>query len=64
MDPDAALDHFRRLMLRAAANDADGLYRAADECRTVAAQVMEGLDQWLSDGGFLPKAWYGARWRQ
>lgn len=50
MDPDAALAEIRELVDR---------IKAADSRHTVQrlAELVDGLDQWLSRGGFLPAAW-------
>ena len=49
MDPNAALTEIREITARATAGksfDADKL-----------AELVDGLDQWLSRGGFRPDAW-------
>ena len=48
MDPDAALEEIRALM-----NDGDSA-----DVRLI--ELFEGLDQWLSQGGFPPAPWRGA----
>lgn len=52
MDPDAALAKLRGLLAEVVINEG----RDPGEA-TVVAEVFEGLDQWLSRGGFLPQAW-------
>jgi hypothetical protein len=55
MDPDAVLEKGRealRLYLRRFYNKGTGLSEAND-----LADAFESLDDWLSRGGFLPKAW-------
>ena len=49
MDPNAALEEIRRII----AKYADG--RAYDANRL--AELTDGLDTWLSNGGFLPADW-------
>ena len=55
MDPNAALEALRDAMRRYSAEDDEGhdRYVAATE----AAEAAEALDEWLSNGGFLPSAW-------
>jgi hypothetical protein len=61
MDPDACLAELRKLLN---GKKADAAYSAdndapafdSDECER-AITPFEGLDQWLSRGGFLPKGW-------
>jgi hypothetical protein len=48
MDPNAALDQLRELLT---GNDG-----SIDDYER-AAEVFDGLDEWLSKGGFLPSAW-------
>lgn len=54
MDPEVALATIRRLI---------GEIHAADNLRDQAvlgenlADVVEGLDEWLCKGGYLPDAW-------
>lgn len=70
MDPNATLDEFRRLMAEAEKfsvliDDQESAGRAApaewfearDDLWADAAELMAGLDAWLSGGGFLPRAW-------
>lgn len=70
MDPNATLEEFRRLMADAARysaliDDQESAGRAApvdwfetrDDLWADAAHLMEGLDAWLSNGGFFPRAW-------
>jgi len=55
MDPDAALTEARKalqLYLRRYSDKGTGLYEADN-----LANAFEALDDWLSHGGFLPKAW-------
>lgn len=49
MDPDEALKRIRALY------DADHDSYTAEEL----IDLIQGLDEWLSRGGFLPKAWIG-----
>lgn len=50
MDPNAALDEIRSLAARA-----DGGLGRSDAERL--AELVSGLDSWLSGGGFLPSDW-------
>lgn len=59
MDPDKALDEIRKLQEDFFENRCMGyndLRRMLD--------LLEGLDDWLCAGGFLPKAWEKARGRE
>lgn len=51
MDPNAALARLRELSVEI--NKDGGDYDLIAEMST----VFDGLDQWLSRGGFLPTAW-------
>ena len=51
MDPNAALDELRSWV------DGDLSGRPAQERADRMAELVDGLDQWLSKGGFLPDAW-------
>jgi hypothetical protein len=56
MDPNAALNEIRAL----AAEILDPNRRVADRSSVDAqrlAELLQGLDRWISRGGFLPKAW-------
>lgn len=54
MDPNTALKQLRFLVARAhAASLRTDISVIADEM----ADVFNGLDNWLSTGGFLPDAW-------
>ncbi|UGT45152.1 hypothetical protein LTV02_17935 [Nocardia yamanashiensis] len=58
MDPDKALDRIRDLVY-----DADRLrpqLDGNDAARVLYAltEVVEGLDRWLTDGGFPPEDWH------
>ena len=50
MDPNAALDEIRSIVARA-----DGGLGRSDAERL--AELVDGLDGWLSRGGFLPADW-------
>lgn len=56
MDPDAALERLRELA-KATDPDGDGDYEDPVYLLEEMAVVFDGLDQWLSSGGFLPQAW-------
>lgn len=51
MDPNANLERIRVLVRNALRGDGD------DDETAELADLVEGLDEWLSAGGFLPKAW-------
>jgi hypothetical protein len=51
MDPDAALDELRSWV------DGDNSGHPASERADRMAELFDGLDGWLSKGGFLPDAW-------
>lgn len=54
MDPEQALSELRELAKATLADDsADDLPEKA----TQLAELFDGLDQWLSRGGFMPKEW-------
>jgi hypothetical protein len=65
MDPNANLEELRRLLeaLRSRADAADWEWSNLDQCHKQigdaarVADLVEALDEWLSRGGFLPKAW-------
>jgi hypothetical protein len=50
MDPDAALARIRHL---ADTNNCED----ARDCYLDLAELVQGLDEWITKGGFLPKAW-------
>lgn len=56
MDPNAALARLRMLANMIAA-DVDGGYPVDAERAQEIATTFEGLDSWLSSGGFLPTDW-------
>lgn len=58
MDPNAALQLFRDSVRMAEEADTE---HAKTGYLIDAARAMEGLDEWLSKGGFLPAAWNIAR---
>ncbi len=49
MDPNAALAQLRRQV--------ETLSQGGGNADTV-VDLFTGLDEWLSDGGFLPEAWH------
>lgn len=51
MDPNAALEELRSWV------DGDLSSRPAPERAERMAELFDGLDGWLSKGGFLPDAW-------
>lgn len=59
MDPNAAIEELRHLSSQLNGdNDDDGEHSPIDVDRFV--ELWDGLDQWISNGGFLPKAWQGS----
>ena len=56
MDPEAALEEIRAIVERADDEDTDVV---EDHNRLV--DLIAGLDQWMSRGGFMPKAWAAMR---
>jgi hypothetical protein len=57
MDPNAALAEIRTLIHEA--REATGPH--AEAALNEMSEYFEGLDEWLSKGGFLPAAWDGGR---
>ena len=53
MDPNTALAEIRDLIAKTYTADGPA---AEDSCRRL-YDVVEALDEWLSQGGFLPDAW-------
>jgi hypothetical protein len=60
MDPDEALKELR-LMVRTALRCTDNDLPLPEEITWRMAEVFEGLDGWISKGGFLPKDWESKR---
>jgi hypothetical protein len=54
MDPDAALDELLHLVDRTLADDGD---RPPPQDLDRVAELIDGLDGWLTAGGFLPSRW-------
>lgn len=54
MDPDAALARMRELIARERES-------FVETDATELSELIDGLDQWLSKGGFLPAAWRKSR---
>lgn len=57
MDPDEVLAQYRAELELAQLSDRDHRPQRALTHYAAAAQAMEHLDRWLTDGGFLPRAW-------
>jgi hypothetical protein len=61
MDPDAALARLRELLdpakVDAVLNDINTQDGHAEHLLNEACDVFSGLDDWISKGGALPKAW-------
>lgn len=55
MDPNETLRRLRDCCTEAAANLDKGYEMDAGQGEL--AELFEALDQWLTNGGFLPKAW-------
>lgn len=61
MDPNRALADIRRLVARLDAGfNGPEPFDPADAHEL--AELVDGLDQWLSRGGFLPDAWAKRKW--
>lgn len=56
MDPNAALAAIRRLVTESDVVDLDDRELLASMLEDLANRV-QGLDDWLTGGGFLPDAW-------
>lgn len=63
MDPNAALLELRRIVSGEAypSRDEDGAFYDAQGQAMRMAELFEGLDEWLSRGGFLPEDWSKGR---
>lgn len=55
MDPNEALKRFRDYMTRLGEDAEAG--EVDDDDVAFAVELWEGLDGWISNGGFLPKDW-------
>lgn len=53
MDPNKTLETIRKLITKLANEDEVWTVEDTEEF----SYLVEGLDEWLSRGGFLPKAW-------
>ena len=58
MDPDETLKKLRALVEEIREDERDGLDITDHEQSVL--DLFDGLDQWLTKGGFLPAAWAGA----
>ena len=56
MDPDASLEQIRALLGQVATQSVPQDYLSEEVLEDLAV-LVEGLDDWMSKGGFLPKAW-------
>ena len=59
MDPNANLERCRRLANRLIAQE-ENQRRSGDNHDTAGyelAELFQALDEWISRGGFLPRAW-------
>lgn len=54
MDPDATLKHIREVVQEVRSSDK---WTESTRLETELAVAVAALDKWLSNGGFLPKAW-------
>jgi hypothetical protein len=54
MDPDAALEHLRTLIRQLRQTTTT---EAQADLGEQIADTVDDLDQWMSRGGFAPKAW-------
>ena len=58
MDPEAALTRLRELAEEIIERiDADESYDHLDDLPSEMAETFQGLDQWITRGGFLPRDW-------
>lgn len=57
MDPNAALERIRDLRQQFDAAERDGLNTTALYLAQELSETIEGLDAWLTRGGFLPDDW-------
>jgi hypothetical protein len=55
MDPNVALKEIRAILDSALDGDRYALLSAQDAFKV--CELVEGLDGWISHGGFLPDAW-------
>lgn len=60
MDPNANLESQRRLVHKLLNPSCDGDTLDEDDVLYL-AELVESLDEWLCNGGFLPEDWGGAR---
>lgn len=56
MDPSAALNIIRERMADVLASETDDGFTDGDAIATL-VEYLQGLDEWLSRGGFLPRDW-------
>lgn len=56
MDPDAALAQIRELIIK---QQTDNELNDTDTDRLV--ELIDGLDEWMTKGGFLPTDWSALR---
>lgn len=57
MDPDEALRQIRLLIKQMAEEDGHPVYPTFVQHARDLAEVVEGLDEWLTKGGFPPADW-------
>lgn len=57
MDPDDLLNQIRHMEINRQRTIDDGLTMAAGAIASDIADLVRNLDQWLSKGGILPRAW-------
>ena len=60
MDPDVALATLRDLARRATSGEPWNDSTEASDLAIEMAEAWEGLDEWLTRGGFIPAAWRAA----
>lgn len=59
MDPDVALEKLRECLAQVAALDPRPMLSLERrlELALEAAELFQGLDEWLSNGGYVPREW-------
>ncbi|WP_434439736.1 hypothetical protein [Lentzea sp. E54] len=60
MDPNAALESLRQLVVKAHT----GWDHFSEDDQDELIEKLAGLDEWLTNGGFLPEAWSRFRWQR
>lgn len=61
MDPDVALQQIREVLAEYHQAAVDDDPNAANVAMSALAEIVEGLDEWLTKGGFPPSQWQRLR---